>query len=71
MIIVFFIIALFATQTQSHEINYIEFRDVRDSTNDFMNLRITYELCEQINVNNNDIIECQNRAFNRAITIDT
>lgn len=50
--------------------HYVEYRNVRDATNEFENLRITYELCTQINYKNDDVIKCQLHAYQRALSID-
>ena len=67
--IIAFIIA-FTLQTHAIDYNYVEFRDVRDSTNNFENLRITYEYCTYNNQTQTQIEKCQKRAFNRATSID-
>ena len=67
--IIAFIIA-FTLQTHAIDYNYVEFRDVRDSTNNFENLRITYEYCTYNNQTQTQIEKCQTRAFNRATSID-
>lgn len=61
-----------ATQTTQNELNfeYIEFVDIRDSTNNYENLRFTYRLCNQINDTQQSIEQCQNFAYTNATSID-
>lgn len=67
MHILFYVCALFATQ---NDFNYVEYRDVRDFSNNFHNLNVTYEICALINDNAHDIEQCAIHAHNRAISID-
>ena len=52
------------------EFTYYEYRDVRDATNDFFNLRVTYDLCDEFNETNESRFMCKSHAYERAITID-
>lgn len=76
-IIIAFIVAFSnaTTQTTNDEtieiqFNYYEYHDVRDSSNDFFNLRVTYDICEKINEHIDEQMMCKSRAYERAISID-
>lgn len=63
--------AIAFTNAQSNvAFEYVEFYDVRDSTNNFENLRITYKICALINDEKSSIEQCQKIAYDRAISID-
>ena len=61
---------MIAITSQTMNYNYVEFRDVRDETNNFENLRITYEMCAYNNDTREQIEKCQKRAYERATSID-
>lgn len=50
--------------------DYYEYSNVRDASNDYFNLRVTYDVCDAINDNNNARYFCKLNAYERAITID-
>lgn len=77
-IVAMFVFMMFATNDAiAHEIeqieinfDYYEYKNVRDSTNNYFNLRVTYDMCEIINDDELSTYLCKSFAYERAITID-
>ena len=73
--IIIFVIASFINSTTTIDdvqidFSYYEYHDVRDSSNNYFNLRVTYDLCDTINNSNESRFMCKQRAYERAISID-
>jgi hypothetical protein len=60
----------YESQNIEIQFNYYEYRNVRDKTNNYFNLRVTYDLCDQFNDDDTTRYLCKQRAYERAITID-
>lgn len=72
MIILFFALLFAHNDVQQIESNfdYYEYQNVRDSKNNYFNLRVTYDICDEINNNDESRYLCKLHAYERAITID-
>lgn len=58
------------TNEMTIQYEYYEYKNIRDATNNFFNLRVTYDTCDAINNNDNSRYACKQHAYERAITID-
>lgn len=78
VIVAMFICMMFATndaiayEIEQIEINYdyYEYKNVRDASNNYFNLRVTYDLCDIFNDDDVSRFMCKQFAYDRAITID-
>ena len=66
--LIYAIAIMYCSHFASLQFNYDEYRDIYDSTNNFYNLRVTYELCAQINDTNDKIVMCQQYAYRRVLS---
>jgi len=59
-----------ANEFRNVDFTYVEYKNVRDSSYDFLNLRTTYKFCEIYNDDEHSLNACLKFAYERAITID-
>lgn len=57
-------------KTITIDFEYYEYQNVRDSSNNYRNLRVTYEMCDEINHDNTSRYLCKLHAYERATSID-